>query len=230
MIINVRGCSGSGKSYVGKRLFDEFGPPVEEVRTTDYFGRRRPKLVAQVLPGGLCLAGRYVMGKSCLTSGKGWSYGVDGFYPVEELQQMLTDLSRRYPFMLMESLMLSGTKQRWLDWSRARLEEDENPVTFATLDTPLEKCLTRIQSRNGGNPVKEHTIDKHRKQVMRCHDAFVAGGADAFMLDHEKSYEIVRNIFLAGGWDPTSEAIPSEPRTVGSLREQAQVQVGDPQP
>lgn len=204
MIVNLRGCSGAGKSYPGFRLLREFGPPVEEVKTTEYFGRQRPKLVAQVLPGGLCLAGRYTMKKSTRTGGVGYSGGVDGFYPMDELQRLIEDLAARYEHVLVESLLISGTYQRWLDFSL----EHGGPegTTFATLDTPLELCLERVQQRNGGKPVKEDQIERHRKQVLRCASKFTAAGARSLMIDHTRSYEQVRDLFFEAGWRPDGAA------------------------
>lgn len=203
MILNLRGPSGSGKSYPGFQLLKEYGPPIEEIRSTDYFNRKRPKLIGQVLPGGLCLAGRYTMKKSTVKEGAGYSGGVDGFFPVEELQQMLTDLSDQYPHMLVESLMISGTFERWSDWAHERAQAG-NPVTFATLDTPLELCLERVQQRNGGKPVKEDTIAKHRRQVHRCARRLQdEGGHRSLLLDHTQSYEGVKQLLFEGGWDPS---------------------------
>lgn len=203
MILNLRGPSGSGKSYPGFRLLDNYGPPVEEIRSTDYFGRKRPKLIAQILPGGLCLAGRYTMKKSTVGDGVGYSGGVDGFFPVAELQDMLTMLSDRFPHMLVESLMISGTYQRWADWADER-DAAGQPVTFATLDTPLETCLRRVRERNGGREVKDDTIAKHRKQVHRCASRLrEEGGHRSLILDHTRSYDQVEHLLLEGGWDPT---------------------------
>jgi len=205
VIVNLRGCSGAGKSYPGFQFVEEFGPPVD-VKQLGWFNRKNPKLIAQILPGGLCLAGRYVMGQSTrLEKGKkGYSGGVDGFYPMDELQRMIEYLSGYYPHMLVESLMISGTFQRWLDFSEAH--GGPAGMTFATLDTPLELCLERIQQRNGGRPVKEDQIEKHRRQVLRCHDKFAAAGARAVLVDHSRSYEQVKEMFFGAGWNPYIQA------------------------
>lgn len=201
MIINLRGPSGAGKSYPGFKLLEEFGPPIEEIRTTKYFGRKRPKLIAQILPGGLCLAGRYTMKKSTVGEGVGYSGGVDGFFPVVELDAMLEELADEYPHMLVESLLISGTYQRWLDFS----ERHGGPegFTFATLDTPIELSLSRIQDRNGGKEIKEQTVVKHRRQVHRCAMRFAEAGARSIMIDHTCSYEQVKQLFYDAGWNPS---------------------------
>lgn len=207
MILNLRGCSGAGKSYPGFRLLNEFGPPVEELRTLKYFPnrktgkpRRKPKLIGQVLPGGLCLAGRYTLGKSTRTGGVGYSGGLDGYFPMDEMQEMVEELCDRFPHVYMESLMISGTQQRWIDFAREHGGYDG--MVFATLDTPIELCIERVLQRNGGRPVKEDQIAKHRNQVLRCATRFHEEGLRSFMIDHTQSYEQVRQLLFDGGWDP----------------------------
>lgn len=208
MIVNLRGTSGSGKSYVGFKLLEEYGPG-EEVYSTEFFPnrktgapRKKPKLIGHVLPGGLCLAGRYRLKKSTRTGGEGYSGGVDGFFPIDELQRMLEWLLARddVHHMLFESLMISGTFQRWLDFS-LRYGGPEQ-FAFATMDTPLELVFERIQQRNGGRPIKEETVVKHRRQVFRCAEKFGAAGARSYFIDHRYSYEQVKGLLLSGGWDP----------------------------
>lgn len=210
VIVNLRGCSGAGKSFPGFQFLSEYGPPVEEIRTTEYFPnpktgkpRKKDKLVAQILPGGLCLAGRYTMKKSTRTGGVGYSGGVDGFYPMDELQRLIDDLTDAYPHVLFESLLISGTQQRWIDYA-VRYGTDK--VVFATLDTPLQTCLDRVQQRNGGREVKEDQIARHRNQVMRCAARFHDEGLRSYMIDHTQSYEQVKGFFLREGWDPGGSA------------------------
>lgn len=223
MILNLRGPSGAGKSYPGFELLKEYGPPIEEIRTTEYFPnrktgepRKKPKLVGQVLPGDLVLAGRYTMGASTRLgkdeSGKakkGYSGGVDGFYPMDELTRMLDDLAEAHDHVYFESLLISGTFQRWLDFSERWKHKHE--VVFATLDTPFELSIERILKRNGGKPIREDDVAKHRRQVHRCAKKFHEAGATSYMVDHTQSYEQVRGLLLQGGWDP-----------VGSPREEVQ--------
>lgn len=206
MIVNLRGCSGAGKSYPGFQFLNEFGPPVHEYWSTKYFPnrktgkpRKKPKLLAQVLPGDLCLAGRYTMKKSTRTGGVGYSGGLDGFFPMDELTDLVQELVEQHEHVYFESLLISGTQQRWIDFAEKNGKEN---FTFATLDTPLQTCLDRVQERNGGRAVKEDQIDRHRNQVMRCASRFHEEGLRSFMIDHTQSYEQVKNFFFEAGWDP----------------------------
>jgi len=197
LIVNLRAPSGGGKSYVGSKLYADFGPPVDELRSTDYFNKKKPKLVAEILPGDLCMAGRYQMKKSTLSAAKGYSTGVDGFFPVDDLERLLTRLADEHEFLFMESLMLSGTYTRWAEWAKKRKQD----VKFVTLDTPAEKCIERIYSRNGGNPIKEHTIVASRRAVTNAHKKFEKDGT-GILVPHMQSYETVLGLFVAAGWNP----------------------------
>lgn len=209
MIVNVRGSNGAGKSFIGFKLLEEYGPG-EELYSTEYFPhrktgakRKKPKLLGHVLPGGLVLIGRYRMKKSTIHDRAGYSGGMDGWLPVVECQRLIEDLCAQYPHALFESLMISGTFQRYLDLS-VKLGGPEK-FTFATLDTPLEEQLRRIQSRNGGREVDERGIGRHRAQVMRCAAKFHAAGARSLMIDHTQSYEQVVQLLKQGGWNPEEE-------------------------
>ena len=109
--------------------------------------------------------------------------------------------------------MISGTQQRWVDFAH---EFGVDKVVYATLDTPLEKCLARVQQRNGGREVKEDQIERHRNQVLKCAQRFHDEGLRSYMIPHEESYAYVRHLFELAGWDPG----------VGSQGEQA-IQVRD---
>jgi hypothetical protein len=204
MIVNLRGCSGAGKSWPGFQFMAEY-PPVGEVAELGWFrNKKKPKRLCHILPGGLALAGRYVMKASTRKKGEvGYSGGLDGYYPMDELQAMLEYLLAmpEVKHLYFESLMISGTFQRWLDFS----EEHGGPegFTFATLDTPLETCVARVLKRNGGRPVKEDQIEGHRNQVHRCAWKFTNAGARSLMIDHRHSYEQLKAVFLEAGWDPS---------------------------
>ena len=207
MIVNARGCSGAGKSYSGFKLLEDYGPPVDEFYSTKYFPnrktgkpRKKPKLLAQVLRGDLCLAGRYTMKKSTRTGGVGYSGGLDGFFPMDEVTELMEELCGKHEFVYFEGLMISGTFQRWLDFAQ-KFGGPDNFV-FATLDTPLEKCLERVQTRNGGRPVKDDQIERHRNQVHRCALKFHEAGQRSLMIDHTQSYEQVKRFFTDAGWNP----------------------------
>lgn len=221
MWLNLRGPSGSGKSYPGFCLFRDYGPGAE-IRSVDYFGKdkdknwrplTRPKLVGHLLPGGLVLAGRYVIQKSTRIEGAGYTGGVDGWHPIDDVTQLLDDMADRWPHGFCESLMLSGTFPRWNDWA-----DRHQPVTFATLDTPLEKCVERVMQRNGGRPVKEDQMASNRRSVVRAARKFAEAGQTSVIIDHRYSYEQVRQLLLDGGWDPDSSSPPEGPITLERSR------------
>ena len=175
MIVNVRGPSGSGKSWVGFQLFEKYGP-WEERRDASYFTRdgvprRTGKIThhhSKTVPG-LALAGRYVMKTSTIAGvGVGYSGGVDGYMPMEDLTRMVDDLANEYEHVYLEGLLVSSTYARWHDFALRY----PGRVAFVTLETPLAECLARVQARNKGTPVREDQIVKHRNQVLRNADWF----------------------------------------------------------
>jgi hypothetical protein len=214
MIVNLRGPSGSGKSFPGFALLRDYGPGVE-ITSRSYFAKtgkplRKDKLVGHWLPGGLILAGRYRIQKSTRREGAGWTGGLDGWIPVVETQRLMTHLASLTGHMFCESLMLSGTFPRWNDWA---LEQEAlgREVVFATLDTPLEKCVENVLQRNGGRPVKEHQMASNRRSVVRAARKFAEAGRRSVRIDHRYNYEQVRDLLLEGGWDPNGDPPPEGP-------------------
>jgi hypothetical protein len=204
VIVNLRGPSGSGKSYPGFKLLQEYGPGVE-ITSRSYFAKtgkplRKDKLVGHMLPGGLILAGRYRIQKSTRIEGAGYTGGVDGWIPIAETQRLLSHLAQVGDHMFMESLMLSGTFPRWSEWAFEQ-GSPENFV-FATLDTPLEKCVANVMRRNGGKQVKEDQMASNRRAVVRAARKFAEAGHRSVRIDHEHNYEQVRDLLFGGGWDP----------------------------
>lgn len=230
MWVNVRGCSGSGKSYSGFRLLEEFGPGARVLKQDHWFRKegkpmpKKPKLVGHVLPGGLLLVGRYELKKSTVKDGKGYTGGVDGWHPVNSLTRMCEDFYDMYPHAYVESLMISGTFYRWHLFAKGAYIADDyhgstnqdsvrgwrepRDITFATLNTPLDVALEGVQQRNGGRKVDEDQIKEHRKRVLQAAQKFAKAGDRSVYLDREHSYEQVKMLLREGGWDPEGDTNP----------------------
>lgn len=211
MWVNLRGAGGAGKSYPGFKLLEEFGGC--DIVSRNYFAKtgkpmRRDKLLGHVLPGGLCLAGRYRVQKSTVREdGKGYTGGLDGWHPIAETERLLDDLIGRYQHGFFESLMVSGTYSRWHDWAA---KHPDRKVAFATLDTPYEVCRERIVARSGGRSSDDKSHHAHWVQVRRAANHFHNGGDYSIAVDHRVSYETVLALLRAGGWDPDSCPAPTE--------------------
>lgn len=190
MIVNLRGCSGSGKSHVGFRLLQEFGPGVDFRRSA--FRRKKPTLLGHELAQGIFLAGRYVIGKSPRLEGAGYTGGLDGFYPMDELQALVEEFCSQHQSVFFESLLISGTFQRWDDFAK----KFPGRVAFVYLDTPLDLCIQRVLARNGGRPIKEHLIDRHRHQTLRTAEKFIRSGETVSYVSTEGAYDEVKKWLL----------------------------------
>ena len=200
MIYNIRGASGSGKSYPGFKLLQAYGPG-EEIRRPA-FRTKKPKLIGHILPGGLVLTGRYILKGSTRVEGAGYSGGVDGFYPMDELQEMIEGFVDEFPHVFFESLLISGTHVRWRDFG---FRYPHGEMVFGILDTDPDLMIKRILTRNGGKPVKEEQIKGYQRQVVRTGHKLEGDGFPVQWVDTEKSFETVRDTFLEAGWNPYAE-------------------------
>lgn len=129
MIIQVRGTSGSGKSWVMRRTMEGLGNP--EVQYV--VGRKRPR---SYFYNGLV----YVLGHYETACGGCDSIG-SARAVYEETRKLLDGPDRAWT-ILQEGLLLSED----VKWTSKLAEEGED-VRCLFLTTPLDQCLAQIQSR-----------------------------------------------------------------------------------
>jgi hypothetical protein len=90
--------------------------------------------------------------------------------------------------VLFEGVVVSTIYGPWKEWADAN-----GGMLWAFLDTPLATCLSRIQERNGGKPVKEDQVsDKHRT-IARVRDKALADGLAVLDLPWECALSTLRN-------------------------------------
>lgn len=190
MILTLRGCSGSGKSYVAHQLLERYP------NTPIYLGGwnqdpNRPKLVGYDLPGGMLMLGRY-------TAPGG---GLDGFLLTktrEKFYALVRDAFLAAPFVFGEALTISSSRIWWQELSR----EFPGQVIFAFLDTPVDLAIQRVLQRNGGRPIKEPQLKQHYRFVNRLGHRLEADGERVYWIDHTRPVEQVIQIFKDEGWQP----------------------------
>jgi len=186
MIVNLRGPSGSGKSYVGHQLLDTFGgEPIFE----DGWNKFSPRLIGYKLPDNFYLLGSY--------RAKGG--GLDTLSPHD--RSALLPLIERYAAMghiFFEALVISSTVPSYIEMAQ-RLKM---PFIFAFLDTPVDLCIQRIYQRNGGKPIKEDPVKGHHKYMTRVAQRLRDAGMKTVTIDYKRSFEEVVNLFRAEGWYP----------------------------
>ncbi len=180
-VLNLRGGNGSGKSTVHHWLLDN------HERSPLYFGNfhSSQKQLPRVwqLPGNLFVIGRYGPGADGI-----------GFKPLAQMVEVLAP--RGHVFF--ENVMVSGNITSWMPCREAIADQR---WIWATLDTPIEVCLDRIQKRNGGKAVKEDAIIDHHNRSKKCHTRLADAGEETVWVDHTRSIEHVHELLTKGGWD-----------------------------
>jgi hypothetical protein len=144
-VLDLRGCAGSGKSWVMHRLLERFA--AEEV--SDDRGLVGYDLVT--CPQSALVIGPY-RGRVC--------GGCDGIGDAAEIQRRVQWGLERYPVVLLEGLLVSHTYTRYTQIAR------ETPdYRFLFLNTPLEECLRRVTVRRaarGQGPLQRKGMDRIR--------------------------------------------------------------------
>src|SRR3972149_669181 len=179
MILDIRGTSGSGKSYVAHQLLSQ----AFRVGLLLLDGGTREHAYALRLigvPRPVILLGRYQ--SPC--------GGVDA---LRVSQDDICNLVRRYAtqgHVLFEGLLVSHLYSRYRDLAR---ELSWASYRFAFLDTPLEVCLERVQARRIArgtatelNP--KNTIDKWY-DIQKVYRKLLADGLDAQGVVYTQSVE-----------------------------------------
>lgn len=139
MIINLRGCHGSGKTTAVRALMKN-----REVEIVE--GGRRPE--AYLLgEWNLAILGDY--------SGTKTATGADSITAIRDLEKLVRHYARYYHVFL-EGAHISGMYGRWLRLSR---EAGLGQFIWVFLDTPYEVCLKRVRQRRGSRPVKLYIFD-----------------------------------------------------------------------
>lgn len=153
MIINIRGTSGSGKSYVVRQIMERFGPA--EVRRPILGESRSTKPLGYYLPN----VNLFVPGSYENTCG-----GCDTIDTMDEVGARVKAAYDSGYHVLFEGVMVSSVLGRWIEMSIGK------DWRWVFLDTPLDECLKRIEERRKArgddrpvNPVR--TQEKHKRNM-----------------------------------------------------------------
>ncbi len=188
MLLNVRGGSGAGKSYIGQELLRKYGgTPV-----MGFTKKGRERLVAQLLPGGLALLGQYRVDK---TMG-----GIEGIYKTQdERQEAILEAAGQYEHVYYESLFWSSAVARGIEIS-AIVHPQAHVTGFLT--TPPEVCIERVYLRNGGKPIKENVIHETWKRIQTVRRGYIAQNQAVVDIDYLRAADHVDFLFRKYGWNP----------------------------
>lgn len=156
-IINLRGANGSGKSTVAFKLMERQPTGfVKEVQLAEY---TTPKGARRAVPG------YHLLGLDLIVVGpyRTQCGGCDGIKTQELIKQSVHVARGIARHVFFEGVIVSTLFSGYLEASRLLREEMGEGITWAYLDTPLETCLSRIQTRNGGKTINEQLVaDKVR--------------------------------------------------------------------
>lgn len=135
-VINIRGCNGSGKSFIVRKL-------IERTNAKPVYGKPKPgKLIGRIDGYQGIYKGEKIF---FLGSYEVMSGGCDSIIKHDDVLKvckLVRDFSKD-GHVVFEGFLLTGIFQRFHD-----LSQEIGGIIFCHMDTPLKKCLARIKKRN----------------------------------------------------------------------------------
>jgi hypothetical protein len=166
MIINIRGTSGSGKSWVAKELLRRFLSVSYNPDIGGHFLNENTVLLGLYynLPGEAHRFQRLTWAdfETSLRRGGGVDDGPHNIRRPETLKNLVFKADGKGFHVILESLMVSGSYARW-----AGVAKQVDDFRWLFLNTPLEQCEDNVRARRAeaGNPrlfKPEATRSKYR--------------------------------------------------------------------
>lgn len=170
MIINPRGTSGSGKTWLVRQICDLYGWNRRQMFHQQ--GRRQP--IYYRLPHPFAGSDLYVLGHYETPCG-----GCDTIQKLDAVYEYVENLSW-FGDVLYEGLLVSA------EYNRAAELAQHRDLTVFELSTPLEACLANVnarrQARGKEEPVNpKNTESKHRGVARTCERLREAGAEVHFV-------------------------------------------------
>lgn len=176
MLVNIRGCNGSGKSTIPMSMMDDPDMFVQELSGSD--GKKISALTVFPSYGWVAL-GTYFNKTGGLDTLKNNDVTRMTLYAA-------LDLFPEYD-ILMEGIMASTIRSTYIDL----FHEIEGTykglkVLIISLLPPVEIALSRVYKRNGGKPIKEDAVRGKWKTVERNAKYFTDAGFDSIRVNSAK--------------------------------------------
>ena len=171
MILNLRGPNGSGKSTVARALLAAGEAPIPLAPYVTPRGAERRVLGARVASLDLIVVGPYRTDCG----------GCDAIKTQELVCESVRLAARQAKHVFFEGVIVSTLFSRYLTLSR---EHPRAPFLWAYLDTPLDLCLARIQTRNGGKPIKTELVADKVRSIERTRQKALAAGEHTLVVPH----------------------------------------------
>lgn len=175
MLVNVRGCNGSGKSTIPMMMLQTDPESFEVI--WKYDGKER--VVATVFPKYQFLAiGRY----------RTKCGGLDSLKSTQEIKDAVDVLWDCNFHILMEGVLASTVRGTYINLFQSMVYQHPitRQVTIFNIAPSLETCLERIQQRNGGKPIKSELVEDKRTVVLRNHQYFLDAGFRSIVVSNEQ--------------------------------------------
>lgn len=175
LLVNIRGCNGSGKSTIPMSMMDD--PEVKIVSKP--FGNKSVKILT-VFPTYKWVA----LGSYLNKTG-----GMDTLSNKALKQKILWYALKKYPEydILMEGVIDSTVRGSYIDlFNEVKQRYPDRTVIVASFVPPVDVCLDRVYERNRGKPIKEDAVIQKHKIVDRNVDKFKEAGFISLRLDTSK--------------------------------------------
>lgn len=185
MIFNIRGTSGSGKSYLVRKIMDLYSQ--KEPHFIE--GRKRP-MYYTLKPGALQDPKEelVVMGHYETACG-----GCDTIKLMDDVDRYVRELSAKGYHVIFEGVIFSTEYPR-----THRMILDGLPIEIINLVTPIEECLAGVNSRRleknpEAQPVDPGNTTRRVGIINRCNDRLVESGGKVFDLDRWQAFIYLRH-------------------------------------
>lgn len=165
LLVNLRGCNGSGKSTIPLIMMDD---PDMFIVEKPYKGKS--KKILTVFPKYNFVA----LGSYLNKTG-----GMDTFPDTELCMKAMNYAIGKFPKydILMEGIMASTVYSTWRNaYKEVEKKHPEIEVVILNLTPPLEIALQRVQERNGGKSVNNQAIESKYNTVVRNAKKFEKDG------------------------------------------------------
>ena len=176
MLVNIRGCNGSGKSTIPMSMMDDPGMFVQQLFWSD--GKKISAMT--VFPS----YGWVALGTYFNKTG-----GLDTLCNNQITQLTLyaaLTLFSEYD-ILMEGIMASTIRSTYIElFHEIESTYKDVKVLILSLLPPVEIAISRVYSRNGGKPIKEEAVRGKWNTVERNVKYFADEGFDSIRVNSAK--------------------------------------------
>ena len=173
LLVNIRGCNGSGKSTIPIMMMNTDPYAFEVV----WYRNNKKRVICTVFPSYEFLAIGHYHSKCG---------GMDSIKDTQEVKDSVQALWNCKMNILMEGIMASTVYKTYADLFSELNNTNSRKVLVFNLVPPLSTCLDRIQSRNGGKPIKSELVEGKWKTVCRNHEKFSDAGFTSIKADNSE--------------------------------------------